>query len=357
MKKGKFITCIGAATLCLVVTSHRFFYSHHYSAGVKPVEYPQQISSIPNENSQISRKESETLHHVSNPPKYVSLCASRRGTEHRLGNHLFMLAAMLHLATLTGRVVVVPKKGWVIDTVFDVSPIINRAGKIEKSLCPCKTLNTPHYNYDARFDNANFISALASMNKTILVCGLSQTFLHAEKVSSLLRQLLTVKYRLSDLDRTFLYGNQTDPANRANFGLVGVHVRGGDFLNAASVRWGLTVVDSHYLQSAFRHFSQGNRTVRFIVTTDDWKFTEKVLSSAAEGYDIVRSVHRTGPEDFALLTACDAVVMSTGSYGWWASWFVNTTTVYYKNWPRKNSRMDSLSNVARYFPPYWIPML
>jgi len=97
--------------------------------------------------------------------------------------------------------------------------------------------------------------------------------------------------------------------------------------------------------------------VHFVVTSDDWAFADELLAPVSGGLDIVKSLKHTGQEDFALLLACNAVLMSTGSFGWWAGWIVNTTTVYYKDWPRNGSNLGLDNNFDSYFPPYWIPMM
>ena len=61
--------------------------------------------------------------------------------------------------------------------------------------------------------------------------------------------------------------------------------------------------------------------------------------------------------DLAVLSSCDAVIVSTGSFGWWAAWLANKTTVYYANWPRPGTGFDQLLNRTTYFPAQWIPMI
>jgi len=53
---------------------------------------------------------------------------------------------------------------------------------------------------------------------------------------------------------------------------------------------------------------------------------------------------------------CQHTVITVGTFGWWAGWLANGTTVYYKDWPRRGSPLAALARHADYFPPYWIPL-
>jgi len=71
---------------------------------------------------------------------------------------------------------------------------------------------------------------------------------------------------------------------------------------------------------------------------------------------VTLSRSRSPGVDLALLAACDAMIVSTGSFGWWAAWLVNRTTVYYDRWARVGSGFSREFDRSRYFPPRWIPL-
>jgi len=294
-------------------------------------------------------------------PKFISLCPVLRDKRnHRLGNQLFMFAAMLHVAVLTGRTIVMPDKGWTLDDTFDIA--VKRTDN-PSSLCPCMVLRTPHYNYDYRLDNTTFVRQLSESGRTIQLCGLSQTYLHAEKVNIKLRQLLvykpTIASYVEEFKRTLIV--QTRGRLGSKVAQVGVHVRRGDYISSQSSRFGLTVANPAYLKHALSNVMVGRHcAVRFIVATDDWKWVSQNYPNPDRSSDgNVETVFSTNPSvgfDFALLSSSDAVVMTTGSFGWWAAWMANTTTIYYDKFPRKDSNLYKQFKRANYFPPHWIPL-
>ena len=60
--------------------------------------------------------------------------------------------------------------------------------------------------------------------------------------------------------------------------------------------------------------------------------------------------------DLAMVSRCDGVIMSTGTYGWWGAWLANKTTIYYSDWPRNGSKLLRYFSREDFFPPNWIPM-
>ena len=111
--------------------------------------------------------------------------------------------------------------------------------------------------------------------------------------------------------------------------------------------------------------------IQFIVISDSlaWvktaiNFTSIALqlnrtSSSTKNKVVVDVVHSEGHDagfDLGLLSLCDGVIMSTGTYGWWGAWLANKTTIYYSNWPRADSSYSKIFNHDDYFPPNWIPL-
>jgi len=136
---------------------------------------------------------------------------------------------------------------------------------------------------------------------------------------------------------------------------VGLHVRRGDFLLPINVDYGLTVVNRKYLEEACRYFTTRHRRVQFVLATDDRSWTLSNLPEVSSNAEIVIS-NNTAAVDLAILSSCDAVIVSTGSFGWWGAWLANGTTVFYPDWPRNGSKFSQIFNRKNFFPSHWIPV-
>ena len=151
--------------------------------------------------------------------------------------------------------------------------------------------------------------------------------------------------------------------------VVGVHVRMGDFLLASEVDYGLTVADGEYFQHSFEYFIKARRRIVFVVLSDDMNWvtnhfqdyfqTENSTSSTFNKSDIKIVFFRdTLPQDFAFLCRSDGLVISTGTFGWWAGWFNSRATViYYDDYPKNNSKLGKRLDKKKYYIKRWIPML
>jgi galactoside 2-L-fucosyltransferase 1/2 len=68
------------------------------------------------------------------------------------------------------------------------------------------------------------------------------------------------------------------------------------------------------------------------------------------------SIGQDATVDLALMSMCGGVIQTTGTYGWWGAWLANATSVYYSNYPAKDSALAHGFNKEDFFLPSWIPM-
>lgn len=61
-------------------------------------------------------------------------------------------------------------------------------------------------------------------------------------------------------------------------------------------------------------------------------------------------------QDLAILSLCNHTVVSAGTFGWWAAWLANGTTVYFDNWPRNGTKLDGKFDRRDYYPSHWVPI-
>ena len=305
--------------------------------------------------------------------KFVSLCPVNFDRR-RLGNKLFNFAAMMYVAELTGRRIVMPR-GYVhrgrggdwIDRWFEV-PAVEVVDEIVPRLCPCRNVTERR---PLAFERSVQRAALESHQiKTLLVCGWFQSWRYVTGVDGgqSLRHQLRWRPEVTTAVRRFLVDHRPPGWNSTvNYARVGVHIRVGDLVDRRKLAFGYTVPGRSYFQRAIaffvRHYGKnGTNVVQFVVTTDDldWTQTHLRLDQIVTRYGLSATlVYSTSIDagfDLALLSACDDIIMSTGTYGWWAGWLAAGKTVYYRRWPRRGSPLDAAFRRRDFFPPRWIAL-
>jgi len=342
---------------------------------------PHQVTRFSdNESTVVFRRESSATSLLSNgsvtsadpDDKFVSLCPVNLDGR-RLGNQLFNFAAMMYVAELTGRRVVMPhfylqgdgsgNGGW-IDRWFEL-PSVKIVDEVVPRLCPCRNVTERR---PLAFERSLLRATLESDHtKTLLTCGWFQSWRYAAGIDggqSLRRQLIW-RPEVTTAVRRFLAGHRPAGWNSTvQYARVGVHVRVGDLLDRRKLAFGYTIPGRGYFRRAIaffmRHYGRNATRVQFVVTSDDvgWTKTHLRLDQIVAGYEqsvnLVYSSSTDAGFDLALLSACDDVIMSTGTYGWWASWLAAGKTVYYRRWPRRRSPLDAAFNRRDFFPSRWI---
>ena len=139
-----------------------------------------------------------------------------------------------------------------------------------------------------------------------------------------------------------------------NCTLVGIHVRRRDVVGPVGRKIGYTFPTMAFFHNATQYFVKNTTDVHFVVCSDDIGWCEAHLSSLHPNMSFSKG---HSPEvDIAILSMCEHVVMTTGTYGWWAGWLANGKTVFYKHWPAKGSKLSRGVQFNDFFMPEWIPM-
>jgi len=272
----------------------------------------------------------------------------------RLGNQLFAFAAVAFVAELTGRRPVVKNtsKPLLLEQVFKLN--LERVD----TLCPCHTIGEArHLSYDKNTEN----EVLKVGHKSIVISGFRQSWKYTMAIEHRLRRYLVFQDDIRIFAEHFLQNNIPPGWKRAGFVRVGIHVRRGDITtNPQFINYGYTVPNATYFEKAMIFFIEKYVRVQFIAMSDDRNWTMEnivipVNMSADVSVNVTHSFNHTAGQDLAILSLCDHVIMSTGTYGWWGAWLAKGTTIYYKDWPRVGSGLYGHFNDKDFFPPNWIP--
>ena len=270
-----------------------------------------------------------------------------------LGNYLFFYSGVMYVAWLTGRTpVVLTKKYTKLDKAFD----LDIAREDKNNRCPARIFRYKYiYGYDTGIKNLISVKT----NVSIHLDGNCFSWKYTQPIEHQLRQRLRFRRELTVFAEKFLSNNIPRGWDTLKFVRVGIHVRRGDFLSRWAIRIGLTVASKEYVYQAMTYFVKRYHRVQFVVASNDIAWCETNIKSSSinkQRVNITFSIGHSAEQDLTLLASCDHTIMTTGTYGWWASWLANGTTVYYNILARRGTEVWRRSRVADHFPPTWIGM-
>ncbi|XP_041355375.1 galactoside 2-alpha-L-fucosyltransferase Sec1-like [Gigantopelta aegis] len=139
---------------------------------------------------------------------------------------------------------------------------------------------------------------------------------------------------------SFLISNRTT---------VGVHIRRGDMNTGYERNRGYSVAHLDYIQRAMQYYRDKYTDPMFVVCSDDIVWCKKHLVSKDTSF-----VHVSAEVDLAVLAHCTHSVITSGSYGWWGAFLAGGETIYYKNFPRRRSWLETQYKREDYYLPHWV---
>lgn len=291
---------------------------------------------------------------------------SECGKGRRLGNIMFTYAALLGIAQQNNVTPVIDRKSILVD-VFKLSD--------DDVLLSSDMVNTmssgPLVEYRERGKRActydqetrNLSKATGLPRSHVYLRGYYQSWRYFDKVVDKLRRNFRFRDNVASRADDFL--SRVLPSrwrHEDTVVRVGVHVRRGDMASNRRPRdYGYTTAPPGYFLKAMTLFVRRYKRVQFVVCSDDIAWCKANIPNAAAfgGDHFVDVVFSTGNGeyvDLAVLARCRDVIVSVGSFGWWAAWLANGTVVYYADWPRPFSMLDHEVNKTDYFPSHWIAL-
>ncbi|XP_041356182.1 galactoside alpha-(1,2)-fucosyltransferase 2-like [Gigantopelta aegis] len=252
----------------------------------------------------------------------------------RLGNKMFQYASLVGIARQTGYVPYVQNTDYLL-TVFQVSHVISKKPGILPQL--------------GEHSSSVYDSCLEVFprNQSYLLTGYYQSWRYFKNVESEVKREFRFKDATMRLVREF-FGSARFKNGTTT---IGVHVRRGDMALSYSRNKGYTMAPKEYLLRAMAHFRNRYSRAIFVACSDDMSWTRNNIV----GNDVVH-FSRNIETDMAVLANCQHSIISTGSFGWWAAWLAGGETIYYSNFPAKNTWLATQYKKEDYFPPSWIGM-
>lgn len=272
------------------------------------------------------------------------------GSLPQIGNKMFILASMLGIAYKSNMTLQLTNHFDPLKDIFKLS--ITRRLSIVKLIAQLNAIEVNLHSFpwcSDKTDNLWHLHRNVSVIRGYLQCLSNfediQSFLHSEldfidhlkhDINAYLKNIMPQKW-----------------ITRSQFVQVGIHVRRGDFLRQRNVKMGFTVAPKEYFSHAMDFFNQRYGNVQYFVASDDLSWCKVNLNAT----NIIFSSLKTPAEDLAALVHVDHIIISTGTFSWWAGFLNHGTVIYYKQYPKPGSHFDQGFNSSRYFPPQWIGML
>ncbi|XP_046334908.2 galactoside alpha-(1,2)-fucosyltransferase 1-like [Haliotis rufescens] len=246
---------------------------------------------------------------------------------------MFQYASLLGIAFLTGKHPLLENSD-TLTKLFNISfiGIVSKKTKIFFNEVKYASHDCDHYNLP---------------DVTVQLNGYRQSWKYFSSVRSEIRKEYTLVQTYRDLSAQCFQKYTSRHKNRT---VIGLHVRRTDM--TWNTKHGYTAAPLSYIRKAINHMKTKFQNPIFLTATDDKKWCRENLQSS----DVILMENTDPYLDFATLTLCDHMIMTVGTFGWWAAWLVNGYTVYYKDYPRAGSPLVSGFYKEDYFMPDWVPL-
>ncbi|XP_055337362.1 galactoside alpha-(1,2)-fucosyltransferase 1-like [Paramacrobiotus metropolitanus] len=190
--------------------------------------------------------------------------------------------------------------------------------------------------------------------------GYGQSWKYFHGVAPEIRALLTLKEAiqrqainaiLEGLQSLRLRGTLSRGSHNQQPVRVGIHVRRGDIVNNAgfAAHGHVAATEEYLLRMALRMQRRYPHAV-FFVLSNDLEYCRRLFREP----NVVFVAGKPATVDLAVMTFMDVLVLSVGSYGWWAAYLSDAQeVVYFKDWPRNGSEFARGLAAEDYFLPAW----
>ena len=105
------------------------------------------------------------------------------------------------------------------------------------------------------------------------------------------------------------------------------------------------------MSKAMDYFEKCFDNIHFAVCSDDPEWCKRELTGPH-----ITVVHNCVQQDFALLVQCDHLIITYGTFGWWAGWLNNGQVDYFDKPYGGKQAFRNEQMLQNYFPEHWHPM-
>ncbi|BFZ21026.1 hypothetical protein BsWGS_24065 [Bradybaena similaris] len=249
----------------------------------------------------------------------------------RMGNQMFKYASILGLVRAQGRrMFIVPNTE--LEKTFKISYVANH------SIQQWPKVREHHF----------FESKLWSLPlQNVTVCCNLQSFWYFADVIDEDRQEFTFLDSVANDAAKILPDVQLKQNSSM---IIGLHVRRSDFLSEKYLGKGYEVADKSYFMKAFSLMKSTfpGRNITFLVASDDLPWCLENLLQ----HDVVIMPPASYFVHLAVLSNCDHMIITGGTFGWWSGWLANGYVIYFTGYMAQRKWTKN----RQYYPRLWIAM-
>jgi galactoside 2-L-fucosyltransferase 1/2 len=243
----------------------------------------------------------------------------------RTGNQLFQLAAVTNISAQNGMGVCI--RGGDIHEIFD-----GVAAECQKPF-PWYSVREKGYALWEKFE---------LYHKDTILYGFLQSYKYIDPG---IRKKIQFKPIILSHAKVVL-------SNFPEFFLIGIHIRQYEQVH-------LRAPTRQYYVNAMSYFISRYQSVGFVVVCEDPVWCTKQPQFQRENTHIMEKNHFA--IDMAILASCDHMIISMGTFGWWAAYIGPDSrggmVVYFQNeFVQHHMNNYGFVKLEDYYPPTWLPM-
>ncbi|KAL3871055.1 hypothetical protein ACJMK2_039078 [Sinanodonta woodiana] len=229
------------------------------------------------------------------------------------------------------------------NNMFQLAALISSAKRLNyTAFVPLTKGNSFSEHVYAKYDS-NIKSLDTNYNWTL--SGYYQSWKYFYKEENLILRSFKFSTNYSKAARQFVDGFRSKHKT-----IVGIHVRRGDMTGQKNKMLGYTTVSLRYMNKSMNYFRDRYNNTLFVISSDEICCKENIRGNN----DTVVSHFENPGSAIAVLSLCDHVIITSGTFGWWGAWLAGGEVVYFKGFHRPGSDIDKGMSHEDYYPPHWI---
>ncbi|KAL8623945.1 hypothetical protein ACOMHN_047165 [Nucella lapillus] len=258
----------------------------------------------------------------------------------RLGNHMFQYSTLIGVAKRNNMTPIIPPNIDLLD-IFDL-PTLQGPNTLLRN--PVTYPDEKPGKYDVKTEHLD-------PRRDAFIKGYHQSWKYYQNVrDELLDKHFVFHKPILTSALAYINSVRADLDKRDEL-LITVQVRRGDFVRQRIK--GFTAAPIPFYYKAMNYFRRKYKNVLFIICTNDIYWA---MDNLDQGPDIHYSTNTDAAIDLAIMANSDHIVVTSGSYSWWAGYLIRGEVIYYHGFPEPNTIIGNTTVRADYYPPNWIPM-